>query len=195
MHSMTLLPEGYGQILEVNLQKDKKTATLINVLGVLLMALMGVPMHFVIPISTLFDMSRGLVFYFLRLGVLMIGYVLYIIAHEETHAVVMRHFGAKKVRFGFTGMYAFAGSEEDYFDKHAYIRVALAPLVVWGVILTVLCLIVPRDWFWVVYAIQIGNVAGAMGDLYVTFQFAKLPADILVRDTGIDMTVYSRETP
>lgn len=57
--------------------------------------------------------------------------VVYMVLHELVHGACMKVFGAKKVRFGFTGLYAFAGSIE-YFKKAAYIVVALAPLVVWG---------------------------------------------------------------
>ena len=31
------------------------------------------------------------------------------------------------------------------------------------------------------------------GDIYVAAKFSRFPADILVKDTGVDMTVYSCE--
>ena len=37
-----------------------------------------------------------------------------------------------------------------------------------------------------------GNIAGAAGDFYVVWRFAAMPPDILVRDAGVGMTVYSR---
>ena len=192
-HSTTELPAGYREILTVNLQTDKKTAKLINGAACVLMIVMGVGMHFVVPVGTLFDMEAGMGPYFLRLFALLAGYFVYVVLHELTHAAVMKHYGAKKVRFGFTGLYAYAGSEEDYFDKRAYRRIALAPLVVWGVIFLILQFLVPTSWCWVVWFWQIGNVAGAAGDVYVTLKFAPMPADILVKDTGVDMTVWSRE--
>lgn len=66
-------------------------------------------------------------------------------------------------------------------------------MVVWEIVLLILNFIVPMSWFWVVYFIQMGNVSGAAGDLYVTWKFSKLPKDILVKDTGVEMTVYSKE--
>ena len=63
----------------------------------------------------------------------------------------------------------------------------------WGVVLTVLLIIVPRNWFWTVYFIQMMNISGAAGDLFVTFKFMKMPKDILVMDTGVGMTVYSKQ--
>jgi hypothetical protein len=89
-------------------------------------------------------------------------------------------------------MYAYAGSEA-YFNKKSYIIIALAPVVIWGAVLGVLCAVLPQSWFWVVYLIQIGNISGAAGDFYVTFKFLKLPKDILVNDTGVAMTVYTKK--
>ena len=87
-------------------------------------------------------------------------------------------------------MYAFAGSD-DYYDKTAYIFIALAPIVLWGVVLAVVNILVPAEWFWVIYIIQVLNLSGAAGDLYVSVKFSRLPRDILVQDYGIGMVVYS----
>ena len=70
---------------------------------------------------------------------------------------------------------------------------ALAPLVVWTLVFAVLAFLVPRDWFWVVWFWQIMNVSGAAGDVYVTLKLLRRPQDILVKDTGVAMTVYSAE--
>ena len=35
-------------------------------------------------------------------------------------------------------------------------------------------------------------MAGAAGDAFVTVKFASMPKDILVRDDGVGMTVYSK---
>ena len=71
--------------------------------------------------------------------------LVYIVLHELTHAVAMKAFGTKKVKFGYTGVYAFAGSN-DYYTKGAYLIIALTPVVVWGVVLAVLNAIVPSAW-------------------------------------------------
>lgn len=184
------LPDGYKEIYSIDLQKDKKMALLVNLLSVLIAAAAAVPMHFYIPFWTLYDMSVGIGVYFLRLVVMLVGLVAYIVLHELVHGVTMKIMGTKKVKYGFTGLYAFAGSE-DYYDKSSYIIIALAPIVVWGIVLAVIGALVPVEWFWAVYIIQIINLSGAAGDLFVSFRFAKLPSDILVRDYGVGMTVYS----
>jgi hypothetical protein len=192
-HSFTELPEGYGEIYTVDLQKNKKMMLALNGAALAIGLVMVIPMCLLVPISTLFSMEQGMGAYMLRFGVLIVGSILYIVLHELTHAAVMRIYGAKKVRFGFTGAYAFAGSERDYFDRFSYVQIALAPLIVWGIVLAVLDLILPLAWFWVIYIMQIANVSGAVGDLFVSIRFSKMPRDILIRDTGVSMTVYSRQ--
>ena len=190
MKAYPSLPEGYRQILQISLQSDKKTALRVNVGGGVVMALVLLIGHFIVPIGSAAEGSLS--GYFLRLSVMFLAYTAYIVLHELTHAAVMKAVGGGKVRFGFTGMYAYAGSETDFFDKLSYRCIALAPLVVWGIVFGVLAAAVPADWFWVVWLLQAGNIGGAAGDVYVTARLWKMPGTILVRDTGVDMTVYGR---
>ena len=192
MNAYSQLPEGYRELLKVDLQKNKKIAFWINFFALLIGLAMAVPMHFFHPIQTLFSMDKGLIAYSIRFGVLLIAMILYIILHELVHGAAMKICGTKKVKYGFTGLYAFAGSD-DLYDKTSYIFIALAPIVLWGVVLAVLQFLVPAAYFWVVYFIQISNISGAAGDLYVTAKFSKLPPDILVQDYGVGMTVYSKQ--
>lgn len=192
MKAIENLPEGYGEIYAVNLQKNKKMAMIVNLIAVAIAVIMAVPMHFVVPFSTVFSMENGLFPYILRFVALIILMFLYLILHELVHGIAMKLCGTKKVKYGFTGMYAFAGSK-DYYDKKAYIFIALAPVVLWGIVLAVINPFVPVEWFWIVYLIQIMNVSGAAGDLFVTVKFSRLPQDILVQDYGVSMTVFSKE--
>ena len=134
MKALQVLPEGYKEIYSVNLQKNKKTAVLINTVAVVIGLVMGISMHFHISIATLFDMEKGLGAYSLRFAALLILNLIYIILHELVHGITMKICGTKKVKYGFTGIYAFAGSS-DYYDKRNYIIIALAPVVLWGIVL------------------------------------------------------------
>lgn len=191
MNSLQSLPAAYTELYRVDLQKDKKIALFINLLALGIGVIMAVPMHFYVPITTVFDMEQGFGAYFLRFGVLLVGTILYMVCHELIHGVTMKWCGTKKIKYGFTGMYAFAGSD-DYYDKSSYITIALAPVVVFAVVFGVLNFLVPVQWFWVVYLLQITNISGAAGDAYVTVKFSKMPKDILVQDSGVGMTVYAR---
>lgn len=191
MKSYSTLPAGHRQIYTVNLQKDKRTAAFINVSALGIAAVMIIPMHFFVPISTLFDWSGGLLLYALRFFVLIVSMLLYMVLHELIHGAAMKVLGTKKIRYGFTGLYAFAGST-DFYDKTGYFFIALAPIVVFLIVFAVLNCVVPRTWFWVVYLLQVSNISGAAGDLFVTVKFSKMPKDILIQDSGVDMTVYSK---
>lgn len=186
------LPVGYSEIFRVDLQNDKKKALLVNGLSLLLMVPMFIIGAFIAPIKSLFDFGNGFCAYFLKWGVVLVGMIVYVVLHELVHGVFIKRFSGKKAHYGFTGLYAFAGSDA-YFNKRDYIIIALAPVVMWGVVLLVLNLVLPVQWFWCVYLIQIFNISGAAGDFYVTYKFSQMPADILVRDVGVAMNVYSRE--
>lgn len=177
------LPDGYNEIYSVDLQKNMKTALFLNVLCVVIALFLAVPVCFVVPITTLFSM---------RFAVMLVLIILYVILHELVHGIAMKICGTKKVKYGFTGIYAFAGSS-DYYDKRAYIFIALAPVVLWGIVLAVVNMFVPIEWFWVVYSIQIFNLSGAAGDYFVTAKFCRMPKDILIQDYGVGMKVFSKE--
>ena len=161
-----------------------------NAAAIVIAVLLCVPMHFYIPITTLYDMQSGLGAYIMRFVALFLLMIAYMVLHELVHGVAMKMCGTKKVKYGINGLYAFAGSA-DYYGKKAYIFIALAPVVLWGIVLAVINAFVPEAWFWVVYLLQVINLSGAAGDLFVTVKFSRFAKDILVKDYGVGMTVYS----
>ena len=190
MSALRTLPEGYREILNIDLQRDKKRALAVNMAALLMAAALGIGMHFLVPITTLVEGADSLPRALARPLVILVSYVAYIFLHEATHGLAMRCCGSKQIRYGITGIYAFAGSN-DYYSKRAYLAIALAPVALWGIVLGVLCVLLPRDWFWVAWIVQIGNLSGAAGDFYVFLKFLCLPRDILVQDSGVGMKVYS----
>lgn len=192
MKSYNTLPEGYGEYCTVDLQKNHRTSLFVNLLSAAILFLMIIPMHFFVPITELFDMTKGLKSFCIRFGVILLLMILYTVFHELTHAVAMKICGTKKIKFGFTGLYAYAGSD-DYYKKAPYIFIALAPVVLWGIVLGVVCLFVSDSWLWVIYIILAYNFSGAAGDLFVVFNFSRFPKDILIKDVGVSMTVYSKQ--
>lgn len=189
--SFEILPEGYREFYCIDLQKDKKTALFVNLLAIIIAVLLFIPMCFLVPVSSLFVMDNGLGSYFKRFIVLTVLIIAYMVLHELTHGIAMKICGTKKIKYGFTGLYAFAGSD-DYYSKKAYIFIALAPVVLWGLVIAIINPFVPSEWFWIVYILQIMNLSGAAGDLFVTVKFSKFPKDILIKDYGVGMTVFSK---
>ena len=189
MKTVTKLPEGYVLLEHIDLQQDKKLMGTVNGLAVVVMLILAVAGHCIVPISELYSAEDGVAMMLLRVSVLTVGYLAYLVLHELTHGVCMKHYSGAPVKYGFTGVYAYAGSEA-YFDRKSYIVIALAPIVVLGIILGIVNVLVPESWFWVVYFIQIGNLSGAAGDLYVTARFRKHPETVLIQDSGVAMSVY-----
>ena len=190
MKAFRSLPDGYREICSVDLKKDKKAAVYVNLLAIAIAVILVLPMNAVVPFYRSLVSQTDIKDILIKYVVLLVLMVLYVILHELVHGVAMRICGTKKVKYGFNGLYAFAGSY-DYYDKTAYIFIALAPIVLWGVVLAVVNILVPAEWFWVIYIIQVLNISGAAGDLYVSVKFSRLPRDILVQDYGIGMVVYS----
>lgn len=62
--------------------------------------------------------------------------------------------------------FAFAGSSS-YFYKIPYLVIVLAPVVLLGLLLCACTHLFVESWFWVFYFIQIVNISGSAGDLYV----------------------------
>ena len=191
MKSVNILPEGYKEFYSVDLQKDKKMSLLVNGIAFVIGLLMFIPMNFFVPISTLFSMENGKAEYMIKMLSIAVLTVIYMVLHELVHGISMKLCGTKKVKYGFTGMYAFAGSD-DYYGKKPYIFIALAPVVLWGIVLAVINFCVPYEWIWVVYFLQIVNISGAAGDFFVTAKFSGFSEDILVKDHGVGMIVYSK---
>lgn len=189
MKAIGVLPEDYGEIYSLNLQKDKRAAIIVNLLALAIAAVMAVSMNFFVPVTSFFDMRGGIVRYFLRLAALIVLMALYMVLHELVHGIAMKLCGTKRVKYGFTGLYAFAGSE-DYYDKKSYIFIALAPIVLWGTVLAAVNFFVPTEWFWIVYMIQLINISGAAGDLFAAVKFSRMPKNILIQDSGVSMRVF-----
>ena len=191
-HVTQQLPPNSVKLDEINLQKDRRTALIVNGAALVVMIAMGFGMNLIVPVSEMFSLDGGWVPVTVRMLILAAGYLAYIVLHELTHAAVMRLFGATRVIFGFTGIYAYAGSRKDYFDKACYRIIALAPLVLWGLVFAVTQTLVPRSWVWVVWFWQIGNVSGAAGDVYVVIRLMKQRGGVWIHDTGYAMTVWGR---
>ena len=80
------------------------------------------------------------------------------------------------------------------FDRKSYLVISLAPVVLLGAVLLLLCALLPSSLFWFFYLLQIQNLSGAAGDLYLCLLLQKMPADLLIRDSGVAMEFYSAES-
>lgn len=128
-------------------------------------------------------------YFLLKLLAAFAGSAAYIVLHEAVHGVLMWLISRKKPNFGFSLMYAYAGSPV-YFGKIAYLLIAIAPVALWTPLLWQLALLVPSGWFWAVWAVQALNLSGAAGDVYMFACMLRKPRTVLVQDSGTAMLVY-----
>ena len=60
MKAVETLPEGYREFYSIDLQNNKKVLLIVNFLAVIIAVLLLFPMLFLVPISSLFDIDKGL---------------------------------------------------------------------------------------------------------------------------------------
>ena len=183
----TLLPEGYRQIGGVDLMQDRRAMRIVNLCALIITVIL-LPLGLLFRPFLLFSGSILMIlFQFFRLCA---GIFLYMVLHELVHGVLMRYFSGLRPHYGFNGIYAFAGSES-FFDRKSYLIISLAPVVLLGAVLMLLCFWAPNSLFWLFYLIQVLNLSGAAGDFYVSLLLRKQPSDLLIQDSGVAMKFYS----
>lgn len=184
---MTTLPDGYRQIRKIDLMRNRREAVIVNVLAFAITLFMLALGFIICPPFTSFAFGVGS----LLTAILMVAcVVVYMILHEMVHGVFMKGFSGVKPRYGYSGLYAYAGSDA-LFDRKQYLVIAFAPVVILGMILAVLNIAFYETDFWLIYIVQVVNISGAAGDFYVGAQIGKTRGELLVRDTGTDMTLFA----
>ncbi|MDR1464798.1 MAG: DUF3267 domain-containing protein [Oscillospiraceae bacterium] len=188
------LPESFWRIRTLDMQKDKKWAAAVNVAALVVLLALLIPAGFWIPLRECagFD-GRSFGEEMLFWGLLLVGAVGYIFAHELIHGAAIRLLGRTKPTFGFTGLFAYAACQTKYISKKPYAVIALAPLVLITAALLPLCFLVPRGWFWLPYFVMAANISGSVGDIGVVWMLLRAPRDVLVIDRGTAMEFYSAE--
>ena len=188
--AVSTLPEGYRLKTRLDLMRNRKHLKWMLWLSfaALLVCILGGWLLVTSPIALA---QGGFWLLIIRSVALVLGIIVYAAAHEAVHGILMWLFSRKKPRFGFKIAYAYASSDA-YFAKWPYLCIALAPLLIWGVVFARLCTRVPDSWFWVVWGWQMTNLSGAAGDLYVVFRILPLRASLLIRDSGAAMMLYDR---
>lgn len=180
-------PKGYRQIEVMDFMRNKRQMKIVAYSGLAAVAVMLVWGLIAHPFAPTWEFLKANWWAWLVIPVL---YVVYIPLHELTHGLLMHALSGVKPRYGLRLPYAYAGSQV-YFDKRSHNLIALAPLVVWGIVLFALERALPAEWFWLLYPIQISNVSGSVGDAYCVLHLFKLPKDVLIQDTGTRMRILA----
>ncbi len=189
------LPNGYERIKEIDFVRNRKENIAVSVFSVVSMILMlglGVLLCGTGNLSELLlaDSNEELYGLIIKCIVTIVMCLASAVVHEFIHGIFMKLFCKDcKLRFKFRFLYAYAASNA-YFNKKSYNIIVAAPLVIIGIAAAVGCAFAPQGWFWAFYIVEIINVAGASGDIYVFTIISRMPKNILINDTGMKMTVY-----
>ena len=129
--------------------------------------------------------------------VLLVAYVGTIVLHELVHGLFFKLFGGSpSYGAGFThGLpYACAASPGDRFLPHQMYQIAVAPLVLVTAAAVATGMFVP-ELAAVAVVVVVGNVSGAIGDLWLMTQMRAFTsrAEVTFEDTGTGLTVYSHD--
>lgn len=181
---------GYKECTKIDLVKNKKEALLVNIYGIIIMVVMAVFIPLLIMGGIIeFNLETTFPLFFI---VLLISLILYIPLHEIVHGIVLKNYTDEKLSFGWKLVYAYCGSKEAVVDRKEYYAVALAPLLVFSVVFISLMVLNPSlSLVW--YVMEIMNVSGSVGDIYVSIKLKKEKSrDILITDSGTDMSFWSR---
>ena len=181
---------GYKECTKIDLVKNKKEALLVNIYGIIIMVVMAVFIPLLIMGGIIeFNLETTFPSFFI---VLLISLILYIPLHEIVHGIVLKKYTDEKLSFGWKLVYAYCGSKEAVVDRKEYYAVALAPLLVFSVVFISLMVLNPSlSLVW--YVMEIMNVSGSVGDIYVSIKLRKEKSrDILITDSGTDMSFWSR---
>lgn len=195
--NITSLPEDYIFLDKIDLKNNKRQFWIVQLISFLIAIVMVAGGWFIVSLSdvlvALFN-DKNVWEPIVACIVIIVGFILYIIAHEATHGLFMYAFSKTKPKFGFIGWAAYAGSQA-YFNKKQYVIIAIAPLMIWGSVFALLnAFFCTGIWFWVIWFLQVCNVSGAAGDLFCAYKMTGYPAEILVIDSGTEMNVYRKKT-
>ena len=182
------LPKGYVYAGSLDFMRNRGQVKQMLVLSLALVVLPVAAGFFIAPVGPSWRLMTSRWWSWLALGGALIAYIP---LHELTHGAVMLALSGVMPTFGLKLPYAYAGSTV-WFDKSSHIVTALAPVVVWGVLLQIAIAKLPGEWFWPLWIVQISNLSGSAGDSYTAWALARMKGDLLIQDTGVRMRIMKR---
>lgn len=178
------LPPNYQFYKNFDFNNDKKILYGLQISLLTVVGLM-IGLAFLLDLPMKSSWSTGLT---ILITVGMAGF--YLILHEFTHGTFCYLLSGEKPTYAVKLPYLATGSPV-YFTKISFIIVALAPVVIWGIILTLMLFLLPPDFFKSIYIVLAINFAGSTGDIFLAYELSKLPGTALFQDkSGTEPQVF-----
>lgn len=187
------LPEYFKPSGKVDFRLNKKAKWTVKGLSFAAILLLFFVANRFVPLLLLFYDVQGnllsMISVLLKIGVILFFMIFFGIIHEKLHGYFMGRHSKATVRFGFNGSMAYSASDA-YYSKKDYRIILLAPMAIMVVIIFIGTLLLPVDWFWVGYLLQMINLAGSMSDFYTSWQLRNEPLDVLIYDSGLNRQFF-----
>ena len=170
------LPKGYRYAGTMDFTRNRKQIMALLKLAVALTVIpivIGIAVTFIKPGVLAFIREWRM---WLWMALMLLAYIP---LHELTHGIVMFALSGVMPTFGVKLPYAYAGSTV-WFDRPSHVITALAPVLLWGVILQILIAALPEIWFWPLWIVQISNLSGSAGDIYCAWALMKMKGDLQI---------------
>lgn len=177
------LPPDYQLDMKMDLKKDKKINIAIQGVFLFIVALM-IGMAVWLNFPTKSNWSTGV-----TVLVTVAMCAVYMIMHELIHGIFMKLLSGVRPKYFARFPFLCTGSEA-YFNKRSFGIVALAPVVIWGILLCAMLALLPTDYFLSIYIVTALNFAGAAGDYFQVFAISKLSPMALIQDNGKETKVF-----
>lgn len=193
----TSLPPEYVSHSVINLRKGKPHAAWVYILNLLIFAASVLLASRRIPFLSMFEAVDGnyvLTVPRLLLNLVMVAFtlLLYAISHLFFKGLFCKLLGGDTPKFGIKGWYYYVGSHA-YFSKGTYTLLVLLPELVLFALLTLLCLLLPLHFFWIVFFVESLHIARFSASLYLITLVLTQPHDALFRNMGTLTMVYNKK--
>lgn len=119
----------------------------------------------------------------------LLGCILYIILHEITHLIFMKIFSKEKINISIKFPTISVGSNAKY-SKKQFSIIALAPVIILGIILILLILFSSKDYTFLWSILLTLNFAGSGGDFLQFLKISKYPTITYFQDTSNETIVF-----
>lgn len=192
MKATQTLPENYQPFARLNIE-DKRTQLILNIAGLVLLAVFGVLFFLWMAAFHSADFAAGIQFN-LQIGQFLaaiLALIIVLVLHEGIHGLAYWLLAGVRPVFAFKGAYAYAAAPGWYVARGPYLAIGLAPLVLLSLAGMLALAVAPLSWLAVIYFAVVMNAAGAVGDLWVAVLLLRAPRGCLALDSGEEIQFFA----
>jgi hypothetical protein len=192
MKATQTLPENYQPFARLNIE-DKRTQLILNIAGLVLLAVFGMLFFLWMAAFHSADFAAGIQFN-LQIGQFLaaiLALIIVLVLHEGIHGLAYWLLAGVRPVFAFKGAYAYAAAPGWYVARGPYLAIGLAPLVLLSLAGMLALAVAPLSWLAVIYFAVVMNAAGAVGDLWVAVLLLRAPRGCLALDSGEEIQLFA----